>query len=391
MASPPAAPSANPPDHRASFFQQGSWMAIATVASGIAMALVHTLSKKVPDAEYAAFGALLKVLLWMALPAIGFQATFARQAAGAVTSEKKAELAAAFRAAMLGTFVIWAVIAGGMALGQHEILRTLKIAHPAALWLMVVSGLGMLWQPIVQGVLQGRESFGWLGWTAIFNGMARLAISEVIVACGGMAAGIMTGTLVGLALAVGTGLWLIRDLWRIPPAPFNWQAWLRAVVPLSAGCGIGQIMFGADMIVVQSYFDHPAPYIFGGTLAGAIVILAGSFTAVMFPRVVRSLAHGRKTNVVTITLVLTLVLGLVAAEGLRIAAPLAIQLLSKKNTHRSSRSSTDTRSLWCRYAWQTSSSATCWHAGSSAACRGWGPWPSGIGRRCSTSTVPSAR
>ncbi|HXP60611.1 MAG TPA: hypothetical protein VN829_08980 [Dongiaceae bacterium] len=62
-------------DSRASFFQQSSWMMIATVASGILMSLVHTLSKRLPNAEYAAFGALLPVLLWMGLPAIVIMAS----------------------------------------------------------------------------------------------------------------------------------------------------------------------------------------------------------------------------------------------------------------------------------------------------------------------------
>ena len=304
-------------------------MAIATVVSGIAMALVHTLSKKLPNAEYAAFGALLPVLLWMGLPAIGLQPTFAKQTAEALTAEKKAEMAAAFRAVMLGTFAVWLATAIGMIACQHQILQTLKVGRPLALWLTVVAGLGILWLPIVQGVLQGRENFGWLGGMAILNGMGRLGVSVAIVACGGMAAGIIAGTLIGLALATGTGLWLVRDLWGVRPARFNWQAWLRTVVPLTVGCGVCQFMQSADPIFVQSHFHDTAPYMFGGTLARAIVIMASSLTAVMFPKVVASLARGRKTDVVAITLIETLVLGFVAAEGLRIAAPLAIRILSK--------------------------------------------------------------
>jgi O-antigen/teichoic acid export membrane protein len=88
-------------------------------------------------------------------------------------------------------------------------------------------------------------------------------------------------------------------------------------------------MMSADPIVVQSHFDHAGPYIFGGALARSIVILAGSFTAVMFPKVARSLARGRKTDVVSVTLIGTLVLGLVGTVGLRVAAPVAIKVLSK--------------------------------------------------------------
>ena len=64
--------------------------------------------------------------------------------------------------------------------------------------------------------MQGQQNFFWLGWSNIFNGVGRLGVAAFIVLLlGGCAAGMMTGVCLGLAVAVGIGIWQTRALWRI--------------------------------------------------------------------------------------------------------------------------------------------------------------------------------
>jgi hypothetical protein len=191
------------------------------------------------------------------------------------------------------------------------------------------AGLGMLWAPIVQGVLQGRQRFDWLGGTLIFNGAGRLGISAVAVACGAGAAGVMGGAFIGLAAAVGVGLWLTRDLWRGERSGFQWQPWLQTVVPLTAACGTTSFMMTLDTATVVAHLHDTAPYIFGATLARSVVYLALALVAVMFPKIVQSAVLGRRTNVLTVTLLCTLALGVAAAEGLQWGGALAVRILAK--------------------------------------------------------------
>jgi O-antigen/teichoic acid export membrane protein len=181
--------------------------------------------------------------------------------------------------------------------------------------------------------MQGRQNFLWFGWSAVINSVGRLSLAFFIVLLfGGGAAGIMVAALIGMAMAFGVGLWQNHDLWNEPSAPFEWRPWLVRVLSLTAGFGASQFLLSADVFVVQAYLGkdgQAAPYVFGGTLARAIVAFTGPLAAVMFPKLVHSAARSQKTNLMTVTLAGTAVLSALAAVGLTLASPLLIKLGSK--------------------------------------------------------------
>ena len=321
-------------EHRSSFFRQSGWMMVTTVGSGVLMALVHIFSKFIPDAEYAAFGTLLQFLNWITIPAIGLQVTFAQQTSSVTTLAAKQQLAGTVRAVVGGTFAIWIIIATICFIYQPQLLRSLKIANPTALWVTVLLGLVMLWLPITFGLLQGRQNFLWLGWASVFNGGGRILLAGVIVLLlGGWAAGIMTGALLGAIVALAIGMWHNRDLFNSPAERFDSAAWLRRVVPLSLACGASLFLFSADLIAVQTHLSgavNTAPYVFGGTLARALVIFTAPLISVMFPKIVHSAVRKKESDLMLLTLGLTLVLVLIGVAGLALGGPLLIQLGSKK-------------------------------------------------------------
>jgi O-antigen/teichoic acid export membrane protein len=312
--------------HKSTFFRQSGWMMIATVVSGVFMSLIHGFSKVLPEQEYSALGTLLQVLNWMTIPALGLQMVFAQQASSVITENHKHQLAATTRRVMLWTFCIWLVMAVIVFLGRSYFIATLKIKNPAALLVTVLIALVMLWRPIFLGLLQGRQNFLWMGWAAIIDGVGRVVIAGVIVTfLHGLAAGIMTGALIGLVSVLGVASWHNRDLLREPGAPFAAGAWLKRVVPLTLGFGASQFIFSADLIVVQSHFTGAGDYVFGGTLARAIVLFTGPLAAVMFSKLAHSAARSQKSDLMGLTLLGTGVLGCMAAIGLMITAPLLIK------------------------------------------------------------------
>jgi O-antigen/teichoic acid export membrane protein len=320
---------------RTTFFRQSGWMMITTVVSGMLMSLVHVCSKKIPDAEYSAFAVLLQLVNWMTIPAIGLQMAFAQQASAVVTDSQRHQLIGTTKAVMRGTFYIWLAIAAVVFLERDRFIESLKLSNPASLWLTLAVALAMLWLPIFQGLLQGRQNFLWLGWVAIFNGAGRVIFGlGVVYLLGGWAAGIMGGVLIGLLLTVGTAAWQNHDLWREPGEPFNWRPWLRLIVPVTFGAGAFQFIFSADAIVVQNHLGEngkAAAYMFGGTLARAIVLSTAPLAAVMFPKLVQSAARSHKHtfNLLGLTFLGTTVLGAMAALGLTVVSPLLIKLFSK--------------------------------------------------------------
>jgi O-antigen/teichoic acid export membrane protein len=313
------------------FFRQSGWMMIATVGSGIFMSAVHICSKKLSPAEYAAFGSLIQLINWMTIPSLGLQMMFAQQASAAITDERKHQLVGSMRAVMWGTFYIWLAMAAFAIVDRNQMMLWFKLSSYTSLWLTVAVALTMLWLPIFQGLLQGRQNFLWLGWVAIFNGVGRVVIGVAIVfLLHGHAAGLMLAVLLGLVASVGTAIWQNRDLFAQTGAPFDWRGWLRLVIPFTIGAGAFQFIFSADAIVVQNYLGAngaAAAYVIGGTLARAIVASTTPLALVMFPKLVENAARSHKHtfNLMGLTLLGTTVLAAMAAIGLTLVSPFLIK------------------------------------------------------------------
>jgi O-antigen/teichoic acid export membrane protein len=135
------------------------------------------------------------------IPSLGLQTTLAQEGAAVITDEDRARYTGTVRGVLLWTFILWFCMAVLIGIFQNHFLSTLTITNPTALWLVVIIGLGLLWQPIIQGVLQGKQNFLWLGWVLIANGVGRLiAVAIIIILFNGKATGAIAGALIVLAL-----------------------------------------------------------------------------------------------------------------------------------------------------------------------------------------------
>lgn len=285
---------------------------IATTVGGGLMYAVHPIAKNMGKAEYGVFTALLQAVNLMQIPAVGLQGLFAQQAAGAMTPQHERELAGVVRGVMRGTLFIWLGMVVAALVFQGEILARMKITNPAAMWITVVIGLAVLWRPIVQGILQGRQNFLWLGNVMIADGIGRLlAIGIIVGALAQQVAGAMTAVLLGMTFVLGVGGWQCRDCLHGPTAPVNWRAWLRRAVPLTFGLGVSQFMLAADMIFVQRFFpgDQTGYYGAAGMIGRALVFFTAPIATVMFPKLARSRATGEKSNALALALGITALAG----------------------------------------------------------------------------------
>jgi len=280
------------------------------------------------------FTTLLQVAGQIGIPAVGLQGVFAQQAAGAMTPEHERELAGVFRGVLRGTFFIWLLMAAAAFLLRDQIQAALKISNPAALWTTVVIGLASLWRPIVSGVLQGRQNFLWLGNIGITEGIARFAAVCVIVGLlANYAAGGMVGVLIGFLVVMLIGGWFCRDCLRGKAAAMDWAGWLRRVVPLTLGLGVGTFMLGADMIFVQRFFSKEQTefYAAAGMIGRALVYFTTPVATVMFPKLARSKATGEKSHALELALAVTALAGAAAALGCTIFPSLPLRLVYDKS------------------------------------------------------------
>src|ERR1700720_3536668 len=121
-------------DHKphAAFFRQSGWLMISNIGGGMLMFAVHFLNKKIPDAEYSAFGALLMVVA--CLPTMPLQMVFAQQSALALATGRERQLAGMMRLAWLGTFIVWALAAMAIILFQDKIVARWQLPNATGLW-----------------------------------------------------------------------------------------------------------------------------------------------------------------------------------------------------------------------------------------------------------------
>ena len=325
---------------RATFFRQSGWMVISTFMGGACMFAVHFFAPFLGDAEYGLLGTLLAMMNVMMIPSLGLQTTLAQEAASSITDEDKARFSGTVRGLLFWTFMLWLIMAIIVLLFQGHFLEILSIPSAVSLFLVVLIGLGLLWQPIIQGVLQGIQNFFWLGWVIIINGAGRLIAAAFLIVIlwkildnisfiaglniySGLrnifyckALGAITGALIGIASAITVGLYQIRSIWLAKHhLPFDWKKWLMRLIPLTLGLGTFQFIFSIDMIIVRALFgkEQTGFYSAAGMIGRGLVMFTAPLAAVMFPKIVQSTVQKRKTNVLFMTLISTAVLGVIAA------------------------------------------------------------------------------
>ena len=321
-------------DHKphAAFFRQSGWLMVANVGAGFLTLGVHFLSKKIPEAQYAAFGTLLMVVA--CLPTMPLQMVFAQQTAQALATGRERQLAGMIRLAWIWTFVIWALAALAVLVFQKQIVTGWHLPSGSGLRVTLPLLLVSLWAPLFTGVMQGRQDFFWMGWSVLLGGAGRLALAAFLVlALAFGAEGMMAGALIGVGLTVAITIWRTRDLWRGRAEAFDRKYLLRQVVPLMLGFGACQFMFTSDTIFAKAYFhsDEMAPYVAAGTLSRALLWLVLPLAAVMFPKIVHASARAERSNLFGLVVLGTAALALCGGLGLWLVGPWVVKLIFTAN------------------------------------------------------------
>jgi O-antigen/teichoic acid export membrane protein len=255
----------------------------------------------------------------------------AQQTAKALATQRQGELSGLIRLLWLGTFLLWLAAVVVAVLLQAKIVSHWKITNPAALWIMLPALLLSLWLPMFSGVLQGQQNFLWMGWVAMINGIGRVIVAAAaVMALGWFAAGMMSGVLLGLGVAVGLAVWQSRALWLATPLPFDWRAVMRQVIPLMLGFGAFQFLFTGDTMFAKTYFDSDTVGFYGsaGTLSRALMWLVGPLATVMFPKIVHSEARAEGTDLMGVVLMGTALLAVAGAVGLSVLGPWVVKIMS---------------------------------------------------------------
>ena len=317
-------------DHKphAAFFRQSGWLMIATIIAGIMSYAVHFLAKDISESEYSIFVTMLMVTA--CIPVMPLQMVFAKLTADGLATNRLRQLAGMIRLGWLWTLILWAVASLIVLCFQNQIAERWHLNGLEVLWVTLAVVLMNLWMPMFSGVLQGRQDFFWLGWSAIVSGFGRLAVAALIVlAFHGGATGMIAGAFAGIGAWAGIAIWRSRDLWRVKPELFDGRSLFKQVAPLMVGFAACQFLFTTDTMFAKAYFsgDEMAAYGAAGTLSRGLLWLVLPLAAVMFPKIVHASAKSEKSNLLGIVLLGTAVLTICGAAGLCIVGPIVVKLV----------------------------------------------------------------
>jgi O-antigen/teichoic acid export membrane protein len=315
------------------FFRQSGWLVIATATSGVFLMAVYSAVGQIAD--LSTFHSMLRLFTVLGIFTSGLQNVTAQDAASALTPEAEARLAAATRSVARAIFLFWLVVALVCALFHTWLIETLKIARPATLAITVGLVLAQLFLPFVQGLIQGAQKFNWLGWSIILNGLGRfVAIVALMRIFRNDATTALGGALIGLAAAVMVGAWPSRSLiFSGSRAGFQWQAWIKRAIPLSAGAGAIVFLMSCDVLLVQAHFSREqTQYYSAVAIVGVgLVTFTTPMASVMFPKLARSSAQSQRSDSLFLAVTGTAILGLLGALVCTVAPSLPLHIIYYKN------------------------------------------------------------
>ncbi len=319
-------------ESKASFFRQSGWMVIATVLMGGCMMLVHTVTAppNLSANEYEVFASLLKLQLLITIPAAALQTIFVQQSAAAITEQKERQLRTATRAFAMSIFVLWGLLFAIILLKQDGIMAAFKITNPLTLYLNIGLVLSQLWLVVARGILQGKQNFFGLGWTMILDGFVRItALIAIVLVYRGQSAGAMLAAVIGQVIALGFGVYWVRDVLWGAGEKYPWREWILQLLPLMGGTGGIIFLSSFDVPFVQATFEAGQTKLYqaGQNIGFALFQFTAPLSMVMFPKIVQSVAKAEKSDVLRLTVISTAIMGGLAALAATLLPGVPLRLL----------------------------------------------------------------
>jgi len=313
-----------------SFFRQSAWMMAATLIGGGCMALVQIIATRMPEGEALTFSMLVDLTAQLTIPVIGLQTVFAQETVVALAENRRAQLAGATRWAFQVIGLLWLLAALGFFIFQKQFTTNYRVT-PLALIVTLAFGLLAMLQPVVAGLLQGKQEFSWFGLATILNGAGRLVgVMVMVLWLGGRADGVMLAVFLGTILTTGIMAWRTRELWTGEAAKFDWRGLCRRALPISLALGAYTYLFTADSLLVKRFFTADTDAYNSVRLIGRILVFATAPMAwVMFPLLVKSRLVGKKDNALAATATVTVGVGVIGAIGLTLWPELPLRFLAR--------------------------------------------------------------
>lgn len=181
-------------------------------------------------------------------------------------------------------------------LGLHRVLAEWLNVPPIAVMVSAFIVLFAVVRSVVAGVLHGQQRFIAYGFMRSLYSLGRLAVAVVVIVVGFGVIGVVAAFPLGMLVTVVGGLaFLGMSVWQ--PADRLPNRYVRDSIRLSAGAFVAYaaytLLLNHDMIWVNRVFapDAAGGYATAVLLRRVLVLIPGAVIAVMYPRVVETIAQ----------------------------------------------------------------------------------------------------
>lgn len=159
-----------------------------------------------------------------------------------------------------------------------------------SLWPIYLMGtwvLVLIFSGLHTALLQGMQSFSWLGGGTLLTAVVKIVASVLLVAAGYGIYGALFGLLLASIAMWVSFNWASREYRCTPPVNGGHRFTIRDTWPIVAATVAFTLMTQLDMVLVRHYFDaHDAGiYAAASTLGKAVMYLPGAIVIALFPMV----------------------------------------------------------------------------------------------------------
>lgn len=264
------------------------WLLLANLATGVlGYAYQIIMGRMLPPSEYGLLSAMVALGIILPVP-LG--------AAMLILTRKFAEYRAHGEDGRVSDLWIltrrWIVRSSVVAailyfLATPLIRDFLDVPSAWPIYLMGLWMLVLIFSGRHTALLQGMQSFNWLGGGTLLTAVVKIAVSVVLVAAGFGIYGALFGLLLASLVMWISFSWASRKYRLAPPLKGDHRFTIRDTWPIVAATIAFTLMTQLDIVLVRHYFNsHEAGiYAAASTLGKAVMYLPGSIVIALFPMV----------------------------------------------------------------------------------------------------------
>ena len=276
---------------------QKSWLLFLalSVVNGSNYLFHVVVSRALGPSDYGALGAVLAVLMVLAVPLGAIQTTIAKRQAE--LSHADAGHGSHAWTSLLRGLMPWGIGATALLLALSPLMtRFLRLDSYITGVLMAIYVLPAALGALLRGVLQGSFRFKALAVASVVPVIVRFGVGIAFVRAGGGVPGAVAATVVADGLGVMLMAWLVRVRGgdRVVRQSNAW--FFREFGPVALGLGTLWLFIELDLLLARHTLpsQEAGAYAAAGLLARAVLFIPGAIGLIAFPHFAEHHGRGRE-------------------------------------------------------------------------------------------------